>query len=176
MPRSSGLVAERSMVSRSSGGPNTGNTYGVALAPQPRGKTSASALSSAFEGLERASPREFRVVDHPARSGTGTRARRIPRVVDAAAQTGKQGSRSALVQDTGYRQCELGNRRVEASAVFGHHLIAASHGPDRRRDRRAARVLEAFPGFEQRLRPHHAQTAYLLHLVAAVGDDPVARK
>src|SRR6266516_5255622 len=115
----------------------TGGSAGHGHAPSGGGSSAQPAIKPAaarknqrmcsiigFRGLERASSSEFRVVDHPARSGTRPCARRVPRVVDAAAQAGKRGPRSALVQHTGYRQRELGNRCVELGTVFGHHLVA----------------------------------------------------
>src|SRR5260370_35590052 len=92
-----------------------------------REKTSASALSSASESLEKASPSEFRIVEHPARSGTRACARRVPRGVDAARRTEKGGprteefplqARAALVQNTGQRQVETGNRFTRSSAWY----------------------------------------------------------
>src|SRR5574343_1543277 len=60
-------------------------------------------------------------------------------------------------------------------AVLGHHLVAAFHRADLRRQRRAAGVLEALARLQQRLLADDAEAAHFLYLVVGVGDDPVAR-
>ena len=78
------------------------------------------------------------------------------------------------MQHPRHGQCELGNSRFELGAVFGHHLVAALHGADRRGQGAAAGVFEAFSRFEQGLLAHHAQSPDLLFLIFRVRDDPVA--
>src|SRR5207247_11372930 len=125
----------------------TGGSAGHGHAPSGGGSSAQPAIKPAaarknqrkcsiigFRGLERASSSEFRVVDHPPRSGARPWARRVPRVVDAAAQTGERGQgskgylqhvRTALVQDTGYREGELGNRLGGLGAVVCNRLVDA---------------------------------------------------
>ena len=81
--------------------------------------------------------------------------------------------RKALVKHARHRQHELGDRRVELRAVFRFHLVAAAHRADRRRDRRAARVLEALAGPQERMFADHTGPADFLDLIGRVGDVPV---
>src|SRR5215813_3388600 len=66
------------------------------------------------------------------------------------------------------------NANGEAVAAPRFHVIGADHDSRRRRQRRPARILEAFAGPENRLLADDARTAHLLHLAAVVGDPPVA--
>lgn len=79
------------------------------------------------------------------------------------------------VEHARYRQGEFRDSRLKRGAVFGHHLVGAAHGADRRGQGAAAGVLEVLPRFEQRLMADDAETAHLLYVRVRVGDDPVAR-
>ena len=71
-------------------------------------------------------------------------------------------------------QRECGDGHVEPLAVAGHHLVATGHDPGRRRQWRAAGVLEGLARLEQGLLADHALAADLDHAAAPVGDLPVA--
>ena len=69
---------------------------------------------------------------------------------------------------------ELRNFCFEAGAVFGNHLIAATHRTDRRFQCGTTCVFETGPRLEFRLLAHHTFTANFLDSPVGVGDDPVS--
>src|SRR5438105_10714450 len=82
--------------------------------------------------------------------------------------------RNESVQDARNGKRELRDRRLEARAILGHHLVGTAHRADGRRDGGAARVLVALARLQQRLRADDAEAAYFLHEALRVGDDPMA--
>ena len=70
-------------------------------------------------------------------------------------------------------QGESRDRRIEAGAVLGQHLIVAAHAADGGFQDGAAGVLELLARRQLRLLAENAFAVDFLYALIAVGDDPV---
>jgi hypothetical protein len=77
------------------------------------------------------------------------------------------------MQNTRDTQYEFGYFDFELFAIIGLHQIAAAHGTHLRRQHGAAGIFETLARLKQGLLTHHALSAYLLHMVKRIGNDPV---
>jgi hypothetical protein len=82
---------------------------------------------------------------------------------------------AALVERAWHGEGKRRDRRVEAIAVGGYHVIAPLHGAHRGLERTKARVFECRPRNQHRLFPNHAWPLVTLDLSVGVGDDPLPR-
>lgn len=73
-----------------------------------------------------------------------------------------------------YAQDKFRNGRVEAKAVFRHHLITALHRSYRGGNSGAACIFKAVARLQERLLTHYSKTPHLLDASAPIRDNPMA--